>query len=99
MPTDYVLNADEMTAADRELMALAGHMKPKDIAALQGCPPSTIIGQISRLRCLFGLSVHRKEPPLPRPDQIVHRDPCFYCGKRGDMGCGCAPRAVQWISA
>lgn len=35
--------------------------------------------------------------PSVDPARIVHRDPCTYCGVRGDLGCKCAERIGRAI--
>lgn len=46
------------------------------------CPPASKVAK------------REEEAALPRVD----RDPCWRCGVRGDIGCGCPKPGLQWIT-
>lgn len=44
------------------------------------------------------LAAGRPRMPAANDGQRVERDPCFRCGVRGDIGCGCRKAAVGWCA-
>lgn len=83
---------------EKMLAAYRAGMSTPDLAERFGCKPNTIYSVLKRAGIEPDRGGHQRRSPTvyaqrahkhePAPEQYVQRDPCIWCGARGDYPCG-----------